>query len=44
MVTNGGSFSTTQEAIDSGEVVEQCTVCHGSGSVADVARVHGIGN
>jgi len=44
MVTNGGSFTTTQEAIDSGQVVEQCTVCHGSGSVADVARVHGIGN
>jgi len=44
MVTNGGSFSTTQQAIDSGEVVEQCTICHGSGAVADVARVHGVGN
>lgn len=44
MVTNGGSFDTTQEAIDSGQVVEQCTICHGSGAVADVARVHGIGN
>jgi len=42
MVANGGSFSTSQEAIDSGEVVEQCSVCHGSGKVVDVSVVHGI--
>ena len=42
MTSNGGSFSTTQEAIDSGEVVEQCSVCHGSGNTADVSVVHGL--
>jgi len=42
MTSNGGSFSTTQGAIDSGEVVEQCSVCHGSGRSADVAEVHDI--
>ncbi|MEE4147186.1 MAG: hypothetical protein V2I26_20445, partial [Halieaceae bacterium] len=44
MVANGGSFDTSQEAIDSGEVVEQCSVCHGSGRSADVSVVHGISN
>lgn len=44
MTANGGSFDTSQEAIDSGEVVEQCSVCHGSGRTADVSVVHGIGN
>ena len=42
METNGGSFSTTQRAIDDGEVVEQCELCHGSGKVADVSIVHGV--
>ncbi len=28
MTTNGGSFGTTQAAIDKGDVVEQCAVCH----------------
>ena len=40
MSSNGGNFATTQEAIDSGEVVEECSVCHGSGSTSDVAEVH----
>ncbi len=44
MVANGGSFDTSQEAIDDGEVVEQCSVCHGSGRTADVSVVHGISN
>jgi OmcA/MtrC family decaheme c-type cytochrome len=42
MTSNGGSFSTTQAAIDDGEVVEECTICHGSGNIADVAEVHDI--
>jgi len=42
MTSNGGSFSTTQQAIDDGQVVEQCSVCHGSGRSSDVARVHDI--
>lgn len=44
MVANGGSFDTSQEAIDAGEVVEQCSVCHGSGRVADVSVVHPVGD
>ncbi|MEZ5573087.1 MAG: OmcA/MtrC family decaheme c-type cytochrome [Halioglobus sp.] len=42
MVSQGGNFATTQAAIDSGEVLETCTVCHGTGRVADVAEVHDI--
>jgi OmcA/MtrC family decaheme c-type cytochrome len=42
MTSNGGSFATTQAAIDSGEVIEECSVCHGTGRNADVAEVHGI--
>lgn len=42
MTSNGGSFSTTQGAIDDGEVVEECTICHGAGNIADVAEVHDI--
>jgi OmcA/MtrC family decaheme c-type cytochrome len=44
MVANGGSFDTSQEAIDAGKVVEQCSVCHGSGRTADVSLVHPVGN
>ena len=40
MSSNGGNFATTQEAIDSGEVVEECSVCHGEGRSADVSAVH----
>jgi OmcA/MtrC family decaheme c-type cytochrome len=42
MEDNGGSFSTSQAAIDSGEVVETCDVCHGSGRDADVAVKHNV--
>ncbi len=40
MRTNGANFATTQAAIDSGDVVEECTVCHGEGRIADVEHVH----
>lgn len=42
MEGNGGNFSTTQDAIDSGEVVEQCEVCHAPGRSADVDVAHGL--
>jgi len=42
MTNTGGSFDTTQEAIDNGEVNETCTTCHGSGRIADVSEVHDI--
>ena len=42
MTSNGGSFDTTQQAIDDGEVVEQCTICHGSGKDYDVANYHPV--
>ena len=42
MSSNGGNFATTQEAIDSGEVVEECSVCHGEGRSADVSAVHNL--
>ncbi len=44
MEQNGGAFSTSQAALDSGEVVEQCELCHGSGRSADVEAVHGLLN
>ena len=40
MTSNGASFATTQAAIDNGEVVEECAVCHGEGRSADVTEVH----
>ncbi|KAA1188462.1 OmcA/MtrC family decaheme c-type cytochrome [Pseudohalioglobus sediminis] len=40
MSSNGGNFATTQAAIDAGEVVEECSVCHGEGRSADVSAVH----
>jgi OmcA/MtrC family decaheme c-type cytochrome len=43
MTSNGGSFSTSQAAIDDGEVVEQCTLCHAEGKSAAVSDVHNIG-
>jgi OmcA/MtrC family decaheme c-type cytochrome len=42
MANNGGSFETSQQAIDDGESVESCSVCHGSGKIADVAAVHPV--
>jgi OmcA/MtrC family decaheme c-type cytochrome len=42
MESNGGNFATSQEAIDSGEVVEQCSVCHGTGKDFDVAVKHNV--
>jgi len=42
MIDNGGSFDTRQVAIDSGEVVETCNVCHATGRDADVAVKHNV--
>ena len=42
MEQNGGNFSTTQADLDSGAVTETCSVCHSSGSSADVELVHGL--
>jgi OmcA/MtrC family decaheme c-type cytochrome len=42
MTSNGGSFCTTQAAIDSGEVVEQCALCHATGKANDVAEAHAV--
>ncbi len=38
--TGGANFATTQQAIDAGEVVESCSVCHGEGHAFDVGQVH----
>jgi OmcA/MtrC family decaheme c-type cytochrome len=40
MRSEGGNFATTQQAIDSGQVIETCPVCHGTGNIADLAKVH----
>lgn len=40
MESNGGNFATTQADIDANRVLEQCSVCHGSGATADVSKVH----
>jgi OmcA/MtrC family decaheme c-type cytochrome len=42
MVNMGGSFSTSQEAIDAGDVVETCNTCHGAGRDFDVTSVHNV--
>jgi OmcA/MtrC family decaheme c-type cytochrome len=42
MTSNGGSFNTSQQAIDSGQVVEQCSVCHGNGKDVDVTVKHNV--
>ena len=42
MEQNGASFGTSQAAIDSGEVIEQCEVCHSPGRSADVSIAHGL--
>ena len=41
MTANGGNYNTTQDAIDSGRVFEDCNSCHREGSgVADAWEVH----
>ncbi|WP_170287411.1 OmcA/MtrC family decaheme c-type cytochrome [Halioglobus maricola] len=40
MTSNGGNFATTQAALDAGEVVEECSVCHKEGATAAVSDVH----
>jgi OmcA/MtrC family decaheme c-type cytochrome len=42
MTSNGGSFSTSQAAIDNGDVIEECSVCHAEGRNAAVSTVHDI--
>ena len=42
MTLQGGSFDTTQEAIDTGKVVETCNVCHGEDREFDVEKVHNV--
>lgn len=42
MLSNGGSFSTSQADIDNGLVVEQCQVCHAEGRVYSVSSSHGL--
>jgi len=42
MEQNGASFSTSQMAIDDGQVLEQCSTCHGTGRTYDVDSVHGL--
>ena len=39
---NGADFDTTQLEIDTGVVLEQCEICHGSGRAEDVSAVHPI--
>ena len=46
MIQNGGDFNATKDAdsnlVSSG--VETCQLCHGPGSSADVAVMHGVGD
>ncbi|MDT0497836.1 OmcA/MtrC family decaheme c-type cytochrome [Algiphilus sp. W345] len=43
MQQNGGGFGITAAEIgSSAATTESCAVCHGSGSIADVAVVHGL--
>jgi OmcA/MtrC family decaheme c-type cytochrome len=42
MIRNGASFSTLQQAINSGAVRERCSNCHGVGKDKDVAKVHAV--
>lgn len=42
MEMNGASFSTLQADVDSGVVLEQCSVCHGAGRTYAVDVVHGL--
>lgn len=42
MESNGASFATSQADVDSGSVLEQCSVCHGVGRTYAVDVVHGL--
>ncbi|MEH6591012.1 MAG: OmcA/MtrC family decaheme c-type cytochrome [Halioglobus sp.] len=42
MTANGANFATSQASIDSGEVVEQCVLCHASGRSSDIAVKHRV--
>lgn len=42
MESNGAHFATTQADVDSGAVLEQCAICHGSGRTYSVKTVHGL--
>jgi len=44
MEVNGGNFSTSQADIDSGIVLEQCSVCHGKGRTYAIELIHPIKN
>ena len=40
MEANGAAFSATQAQLDNGSLIEQCALCHGDGSTADINSVH----
>lgn len=42
MLDHGGSFSTRQSALASGQVSENCTACHGPGESSDTGEVHDL--
>ena len=42
MESNGADFDTTQAAIDAGDVIEQCEVCHAEGRTYSVSKMHGL--
>ena len=42
MEQNGASFYTIQSLIGTGDQVETCAICHGSGRVEDVSKVHDV--
>lgn len=42
MLSLGGRFDTSQAAIDNGDVIEQCDLCHAAGRDHEVRRLHGI--
>jgi hypothetical protein len=45
MELNGGDFSAgkTVEGVMISSGIETCVICHGTGRVADVKVVHGVG-
>jgi OmcA/MtrC family decaheme c-type cytochrome len=42
MENHGGSFSTSQAAMDDGQVTENCSACHSAGTTFDVDTVHDL--